>query len=159
MTPEQITAIIVAVLASNGALTTLIVVISEAIKRKSDKKNGIQKELVEIKEQIEKTSKKLDEHIAQSHRNKILEFQNSCFRGERHSYEEFQEVLDAIQYYEEFVETNKVKNEKCKMAIKYIRGIYESCQEQSDFAPMCPQMIGDKELKQIIADVLAQNKH
>lgn len=157
MTSEQITTIIVAVLASNGALTTLIVGIFDVIKKNRDKKSGIQKELADIKAQVEKTDKKLDEHIAQSYRNKILEMQNSCLRGDRHSFEEFQECLTAIECYERHCKDNNVTNEKCKMAIKYIKGIYESCQIQSDFAPMCPQMIGDKELKQIIADVLAQS--
>lgn len=153
MTNEQITTIIVAVLGANGLLTTLIVGIFDLIKKKMDKKNGIQKELADIKAQMCKTDAKLDEHIAQSYRNKILDFQNSCMRNERHTYEQFTEVIEAIEKYEEYCEANNVNNHKCKLAIEYIEAIYKQCQTDSDFAPMGAQMINEAELRRIINNV------
>lgn len=120
------------------------------ISKHIDKKWGNTKKLSELDESIKKMDKKLDEHIAQSYRNKILDFQNSCIRNERHTYEQFTEVLEAIQNYEDYCEVNKVKNEKCVMAIEYIKGIYRQCQSQSDFAPMSAQMINEDELKRMI---------
>lgn len=147
---------IVLAIIGSGILTTLVSGGVTLIGKAMDKKNGVQASINELKQSTDGINKKLDEHIAQSYRNKILSFQNSCLRGERHSYEEFNEVIEAIQNYSDYVEKNNVKNEKCTLAIEYIRNIYKNCQNQSDFAPMSAQMIGDAELKKIIADVLAQ---
>ena len=127
--------IILAIIGSGsiGAIVSgAVTLIGKAI----DKKSGTQA-------QIAKIEKKLDEHIAQSYRNKILDMQNSCLRNERHSFEEFQECLSAISNYEKFCKENDVDNEKCKMAI-------ESCLSQSDFAPMSASMIDEAELRRII---------
>ena len=134
--------IILAIIGS-GLLTSLGSGGITLIARHLDRKNGNAKRLEAIE-------KKLDEHIAQSYRNKILDMQNSCLRNERHSFEEFQECLSAISNYEKFCKENDVDNEKCKMAIEYIRGIYRSCLSQSDFAPMSASMIDEAELRRII---------
>lgn len=134
---------IVLAIIGSGILTSLVSGGVTLISKHLDKKKGLQS-------LVEKINKKLDEHIAQSYRNKILEFQNSCMRGERHTYEQFSEVLDAIQNYEDYCKTNEVTNHKCTLAIEYIKGIYRQCQTQSDFAPMSASMINEEELRRII---------
>ena len=136
MSSDQIIQLALALLASNGVITSLIVGIFDLVKRKMDKKSGVQKELAEIKDQVQKTDKKLDEHIAQSYRNKILTFQNECIAGVRHTYEQFSEVIEAIENYENHCKENNVNNQKCVLAIEYIKEIYRQCQNTSDFAPM-----------------------
>ena len=134
--------IILAIIGSGsiGAIVSgAVTLISKAI----DKKSGTQA-------QIAKIEKKLDEHIAQSYRNKILSFQNELLRKERHSFEQFSEVLDAIDAYTKYCEENNVTNHKCTMAIEYIKSVYKQCQSESDFAPMSRTMISEDELKRLI---------
>lgn len=137
--------IILAIIGS-GSIGAIVSAAVTLISKAIDRKSGNAKKLDAIE-------KKLDEHIAQSYRNKILEMQNSCLRGERHSFEEFQECLTAIECYENHCKENNVNNEKCKMAIEYIKGIYRQCQIQSDFAPMNHTMIPEEELRRIINNV------
>lgn len=158
MTDKEIIVTIIIALISNGGLTALVVGIFDVVKKKMDKTSGNAKRLADMEEAIKKIDKKLDEHIAQSYRNKILDFQNECLSGRRHTYEQFNEVLFAITNYSRYVEENDVDNEKCTLAIEYIREVYKNCQTASNFAPMSAQMIGDTELRSIIADVLSQNQ-
>lgn len=83
-----------------------------------------------------RTEKKLDEHIAQSYRDKILSFQNSLRFGLKFTYEEWNEVIDACDAYEKYVEENKLKNGKADLAIKYIKGKYTETLNTNEFAQL-----------------------
>lgn len=83
---------------------------------------------------LDKVEEKLDEHIAQSYRNKILSFQNECLKDIKHTKEEFDEVLEACELYEEYVKANELKNDKCGLAIKYIKQTYMRCLNSRSFA-------------------------
>ena len=87
-------------------------------------------------ERLEKVEKKLDEHIAQSYRNKILEAQNKLLSGHVFTLEEFDEIIDACSNYETYCKENEVPNEKCKLAISYIYHCYKSCQDNRSFADL-----------------------
>lgn len=84
-------------------------------------------------ERTEKLEKKLDEHIAQSYRNKILQAQNDLLNQKLFTQEEFDEIIDACSAYEKFCKENDVQNDKCKLAIHYIKRTYESCQNNRSF--------------------------
>lgn len=79
---------------------------------------------------------KLDEHIAQSHRNKIFAFQTELLVGTKHTQEQFLEVLEACEYYEKYVEQNKIKNGKATEAIKYIQRCYRKCLDERSFVEL-----------------------
>ena len=169
MTNEQITTIIIAVLGANGLLTTLIVGIFDLLKKKMDKKSGVAKDLadikkevqdsnIEIKAEVKKVKKDLEIHIAKSERNKILTFNNDLIQGSRKTFEQFNEILDSIDYYEKYCKENDIQNDKINLAVEYIHEVYKQCQNASRQAPISAQMIGDTELRNIIADVLAQNQ-
>lgn len=83
---------------------------------------------------LDKVEKKLDEHIAQSYRNKILEAQNKLLSGYVFTLEEFDEIIDACENYEQYCKDNDVPNEKCKLAIHYIYHCYKICQDHRSFA-------------------------
>lgn len=83
---------------------------------------------------LSKVEKKLDEHIAQSYRNKILSAQNKLLNGSFFTQEEFDEIIDACENYEAYCTANEIKNEKCKLAIKYLYHSYELCQQNKTFA-------------------------
>jgi len=82
---------------------------------------------------VKEMEKKLDDHIAQSYRTKILDAQDSLLRGERFSQEQFSEILDACTAYEDYVEKNVIKNGKVEHAIKYINHKYDKCLDSGDF--------------------------
>lgn len=85
-------------------------------------------------DRLNKVESKLDEHIAQSYRNKILQAQNSLLAGSCFTKEEFDEIIDACENYEAYCKANKVPNEKCKLAISYIYHSYKLCQDNRSFA-------------------------
>lgn len=82
-----------------------------------------------------KIEEKLDEHIAQSYRTKIMNFQTSLIvNGEgSHTIEEWEEVIDACTKYETYVLENNLKNGKCKDAIRYIDATYQDCKRSKNF--------------------------
>lgn len=91
---------------------------------------------------LSKVEKKLDEHIAQSYRNKILEAQNKLLSGHIFTMEEFDEIIDAATNYERYCADNNVANEKCKLAISYLHHCYRVCQDNRSFANL-PNIGGD----------------
>lgn len=85
---------------------------------------------------ISKIEKKLDEHIAQSYRNKILSFQNECLRSVKHTQEQFDEVIEAIDEYETYCKKNSIKNGKTTEAIKFIKRVYQKALQDHDFVDL-----------------------
>lgn len=78
---------------------------------------------------------KVDEHIAQSYRNKILMFQDSLLQSGPSNFtqEQYDEVIEAISNYETYCKENELNNDKCVLAIKYIKRCYTSCQNNRSF--------------------------
>lgn len=83
---------------------------------------------------LDNVEKKLDEHIAQSYRNKILSAQNKLLMGQMFTMEEFDEIIEACENYEQYCKDNKIPNEKCKLAIQYIYDYYQTCKTNRSFA-------------------------
>lgn len=81
---------------------------------------------------------KVDEHIAQSYRNKILSFQDSILLQGPTSFtqEQYNEVIDAITAYETYCKDNKINNDKCVLAIGYIKRCYSNCQNNRSFSSL-----------------------
>ena len=85
--------------------------------------------------------KKLDEHIAtddrrdaDSHRVKILQFNNELLRSINHTKEEFIEVLAEIDAYERFCKDHPdYPNNRAVMAIENIRENYKERLKKHDF--------------------------
>ena len=85
--------------------------------------------------------KKLDEHIAtddrrdaDSHRVKILQFNNELLRSINHTKEEFIEVLAEIDAYEHFCDDHPdYPNNRAVLAIENIRENYRERLKKHDF--------------------------
>lgn len=97
------------------------------------------KRLEELEKRLNKVDGKLDEHVAQSYRNKILEAQNKLLTGHVFTLEEFDEIIEACGKYETHCKENNVQNDKCKLAINYIHHCYKVCQDTRSFANL-PQI-------------------
>lgn len=90
------------------------------------------------KEAIDKVNtieKKLDEHIAQDYRTKIMHFQSTLIFGgiSGHTMEEWKEVIKACSNYETYCIENKIDNGYCVEAISFIRKSYQQCLKDGTF--------------------------
>ena len=90
---------------------------------------------------VDKIEKKVDEHIAQSYRNKIMYFQDDLLNHGCSAFtqEQYDEVLEAIENYEKYCKDNNITNHKCEMATDYIKRCYEKCQNNRSFANLPDQ--------------------
>lgn len=117
-----------------GVLCVLLSVFIEIVPIKINPIQAVVKYLLKpITDKQDKIEKKLDEHIAQSYRNKIMRFQDELLMGMMHSKEQFEEVLDACDDYEEYVKANNIKNGKCKQAIAYIKRVDAKCKDERSY--------------------------
>ena len=99
------------------------------------------KELDDVKGEVKETQKTLDEHIrmddernADSHRQRILAFNNELLRDIPHTEEDFIEVLGEIDFYEDYCKTHpEYKNNRAIHAIAHIEKIYDERLEKHDF--------------------------
>lgn len=93
---------------------------------------------------VDKIEKKLDQHIAQSYRNKILSFQDGLLLDGSSSFtkEQYDEVIDSIELYESYCEENEIDNDKCVLAIEYIKRCYAECQNNRNFLNLPPMPNG-----------------
>lgn len=87
---------------------------------------------------VNQIERKLDEHIAQSYRTKVLSFQDALLVQGYITFtkEQYDEVLLAITNYEKYCEDNNINNDKCTLAIKYIKRCYTKCQNDRSFASL-----------------------
>lgn len=87
----------------------------------------------DIKEQLNKIEKDLQEHKIESWRAEILDFANSCMNHRRHTKEEFNNFFKAHDNYEIYVKENGLENGCVDAAFKYVEKIYLHCAETNDF--------------------------
>lgn len=98
-------------------------------------------ELAEMKKVQKQTREKLEEHIdlddermADTHRTKILRFNNELLRDIDHTKEEFIEALADIDEYENYCNEHPAyKNNRAVHAIGNIKRVYDERLEKHDF--------------------------
>lgn len=99
------------------------------------------KELDDVEGEVRETQKTLDEHIrmddernADSHRQRILKFNNELLRDIPHTEEDFIEILAEIDFYEDYCKMHQeYKNNRAIHAIAYIGKAYDERLEKHDF--------------------------
>ncbi len=87
------------------------------------------------------TRKRLDKHIridddrnADTHRSRILRFNTELLRGNRHTREDFVEVLTEIDFYEHYCrEHPDYENNRAVLAIENIKRVYKDLMENGGF--------------------------
>lgn len=87
----------------------------------------------DIKGQLDKIEKDLQEHKVESWRREILDFANSCMNHKRHTKEEFDNFFKNHDDYEKYISENKLENGCVNVAFKYVEKIYLHCMETNDF--------------------------
>lgn len=101
----------------------------------------------EVLQQVSETKTKLEEHIeadgkhtADQHRTRILRFNTECLRHQRHTREDFIDILAEIDEYERYCQAHPdYKNQRCVHAVKNIGRVYDTLLETGDFLAEGPQ--------------------
>ena len=101
----------------------------------------------EVLQQVSETKAKLDAHVqaderhtADQHRTRILRFNTECLRHQRHTREDFIDILAEIDEYERYCQTHPdYKNQRCVHAVKNIGRVYDTLLETGDFLAEGPQ--------------------
>lgn len=89
--------------------------------------------LDKMDEDLTKVNKKLDEHIAESYRNSILQVQDRLIKGDKFTREEWKKAIKSCQAYDKYIEDNKLSNDLVEEAMSYIHRQYQRALDQSDF--------------------------
>lgn len=104
--------------------------------------NGdVLKKLDTLEEGQKENRRKLDDHIrvddsrnADMHRARILQFNTGLLRGDRHTHEDFIDILAEIDFYERYCdEHHEYENNRAVLAIENIERVYRKCMSDNDF--------------------------
>lgn len=95
----------------------------------------------EVLREISDTKTKLEDHIkvdderaADQHRARILAFNTELLRGQRHTREDFIDILTEIDAYESYCKSHpEYKNSRCKHAVANIGRVYDELLRTGDF--------------------------
>ena len=99
-----------------------------------DKLEILNKDQKETRQTLEEHIRIDDERDADSHRQRILQFNNELLRDIPHTKEDFTEILAEIDYYEDYCNDHpKYKNNRAVHAIAHIGKVYDERLEKHDF--------------------------
>lgn len=95
----------------------------------------------EVIEKVNSIEKRLDKHIKSDEeetvrhtRQRILRFDAECCKGEKHTLEQYNEIIEDIDTYEKYCEEHKdYKNNKAVSAMKTIKTCYEQDKLNNNF--------------------------
>ena len=82
---------------------------------------------------LDAVEKKIDENEIDRIRWEILEFANTCRKGERHTKDEFTHIIAQNDKYHKILNAYNMTNGQIDADYEYIEGLYKRCQEQNDF--------------------------
>ena len=100
----------------------------------SEKLDGQRKDIDDLKGSFSQFESEESLKEAQGARRRILRFNDELLRGEDHSKEFFDDVLEDIKTYENYCKKYpKFENGKTAMADKNIKRCYELCMEKQNF--------------------------
>lgn len=99
------------------------------------------KELESMRKELDKVKQELDGHVssdddrdADTHRRCILAFNKELIRKLPHTREDFVDILEDINFYEEYCESHPhYKNNRATHAIANIKRVYDERLEKCDF--------------------------
>ena len=87
-----------------------------------------------LSEQFRDHMRENEDDNAKQARARILDFYDDICEGKRHSETHFEDILDDIDFYEEYTENHKdFKNSRGHAAMNYIRAIYSKVKDKGGF--------------------------
>jgi hypothetical protein len=100
-------------------------------------KNDIKRinaELKSVKQELGAMKYSSEQNEAKAARTKILRCSDEVYRGDRHSKEYFDNILEDIKTYTDYCRDHQeFKNEKAVIAIRRIEEVYERCLRDHSF--------------------------
>ena len=133
MTPEILTAVVVAVLSSK-----LWDFLAARFKRKDereDKEDKVLQAIRDLKAEVGTISTKVDENAAVLARTHILRFNDELINGVDHSFEYFRQQLQDIDTYEAYCDVHpQFRNTYATLAISNIKETYDHLIKKGTFA-------------------------
>lgn len=76
-------------------------------------------------------------------RSDVLRFADSCLKGEKHTKEEFDHIINLNKQYEELVKKYRIKNDVYKESYEYIMRIYRRRLDKRDFLHVPPAGVNE----------------
>ena len=94
----------------------------------------------EVLKEVTDTKSQLEKHILADSRSKILGFNRELLQHQKHTREDFIEILGVIDSYEDYCKNHPdYKNSRCVHAVKNIGRVYDTLLETGDFLAEGPQ--------------------
>lgn len=108
--------------------------LNEVNKRINDQEEKVNDQIEDLKQDVEHLQDKIEEKDALSIRRRILHFNRELVKGELHTEEEYNEILDDITAYEKYcLEHPQFPNKKAVFAEENIHKSYKERLDKRDF--------------------------
>lgn len=129
---------ILSTLLSGSVIAALVGLVELLIKRhwdKKDKETGVSAQLASIEKKLSDHVESDEQYKAETKRARILQFNKEVREHERHTEEEWIEILKVIDEYEEYCKTHKdFPNNRAVTAIANLKLVYQKINSTNDFA-------------------------
>lgn len=99
-----------------------------------EKQVELEKKVDNLEKRDNEQDAKQEKEKALAARRRILRCSDEIRRGDKHSEEYFNDVLDDITFYKKYCKENEdFKNEKAVLATKIVERTYQNCVDKDDF--------------------------
>ena len=95
--------------------------------------NGLLNKIEAVDNNLSMFEDKTEKDMLKNKRSQILKFYNECYRGIKHSREEFDNIFEVHKDYEDMIEAKNLTNGKIDNAFDYIMNEYHRCESNHDF--------------------------
>ena len=117
-----------------AALIGLVEVLLRRMWDKQDKKDGVSAKLDRLEQMLAAHIADDEQYKAETKRARILQFNKEVRERERHSEEEFVEILKVIDEYEDYCRNHpEYPNNRAVTAIENIKSVYKNANQENDF--------------------------
>ena len=122
----------------SGAVIAALIGLVEVLLRRmwdnQDKKNGVYAKLDILEQMLAAHIADDEKYKAETKRASILQFNKEVRQKERHSEEEFIEILKVIDEYEDYCRNHpEYPNNRAVTAIENIKYVYKNANQENDF--------------------------
>lgn len=117
-----------------AALIGLVEVLLRRMWDKQDRKDGVSAKLDRLEQMLAAHIADDEKYKAETKRARILQFNKEVRERERHSEEEFVEILKVIDEYEDYCRNHpEYPNNRAVTAIENIKSVYKNANQENDF--------------------------
>lgn len=117
-----------------AALIGLVEVLLRRMWDKQDRKDGVSAKLDRLEQMLAAHIADDEQYKAETKRARILQFNKEVREKERHSEEEFVEILKVIDEYEDYCRNHpEYPNNRAVTAIENIKHVYKNANQENDF--------------------------